>query len=83
MPQGISKATSLKDIADIYGIDVKDTLAFGDSDNDLQLIKEAGIGVAMANATENVLEVADYITLNNNEDGIADYLERYVFDKQD
>lgn len=83
MPQGISKATSLKDIAEIYGIDISETLAFGDSDNDLQLIKEAGVGVAMENATANVLEVADYVTKNNNEDGIADYLERFVLNQED
>lgn len=78
MPPGISKATSLKDLCDLYDIPIEDTLAFGDSDNDYEMIKEAGIGVAMKNATKKILQVADYVTSSNNDDGIAEYLEKYV-----
>ena len=42
------------------------------------MIKVAGVGVAMANAVDHIKEISDYITLSNDEDGIADYLEKFV-----
>ena len=57
---------------------MSDIIAFGDEDNDLSMIKDAGVGVVMANGSESMLKQADYITLSNDEDGIADYLEKFV-----
>lgn len=71
MPKGIGKGESLLEIAKYYDIPIEDTIAFGDEENDLTMIKTAGIGVAMGNATDLVKEAADYITLSNDEDGIA------------
>ena len=48
---------------------------FGDGENDLILIENAGIGVAMDNAIESVKEEASFITLSNDNDGVAEYLE--------
>ena len=53
-------------------------MACGDGDNDIVMLREAGFGVAMANGEEKVKEVADYITLSNEEDGVADVIEKYV-----
>ena len=53
-------------------------IAFGDNYNDSTLLEQAGIGVAVANAKREVLELADVITEKNTEDGVANYLEKIV-----
>ena len=78
MPKGLSKGNSLLEIAKLYNIDQADIIAFGDEMNDLTMIEVAGVGVAMANAVDEIKEIADYVTLSNDEDGIADYLEKFV-----
>ena len=78
MPKDISKGTSLYDIADFYDIDHADIIAFGDEMNDYSMIEMAGVGVAMANATDDLKKIADYITLSNNDDGIADYIYKFI-----
>lgn len=78
MPKGLSKGNSLLEIAKYYGIDQKDIIAFGDELNDETMIEIAGTGVAMGNAVEKIKEIADYVTLSNDEDGIAAYLEKFV-----
>ena len=82
MPKGIGKGESLLEIAKYYDIPIEDTIAFGDEENDLTMIEAAGIGVAMGNAIDLVKEAADYITLSNDEDGIADYLEKFVLKRE-
>ena len=54
-------------------------MACGDSENDIDIIKAAAVGVAMANADEDVKAVADYITLSNEENGVADVIRKLVF----
>lgn len=78
MPKGLSKGNSLLEIAKLYNIDQADIIAFGDEMNDFTMIEVAGVGVAMANAVDEIKEIADYVTLSNDEDGIGDYLEKYV-----
>ena len=78
MPKGLSKGKSLLEIADYYGIDKKDIIAFGDEINDVSMLEVAGIAVAMDNAVSPIKEIADYVTLSNDQDGIADYLEKFV-----
>ena len=53
------------------GIDPSEVIAFGDAENDLEMIQFAGHGVAMGNACDALKDVADEVTLTNNEDGIA------------
>lgn len=53
-------------------------IAIGDGYNDLSMIKFAGIGIAMGNAQEPVKKAADYITLTNDEDGVAEVIERLL-----
>lgn len=78
MPAGIHKGRSLLEIADFYGIDHKDTLAFGDEINDETMIEMAGIGIAMANASDYIKNLADDICPTNDDDGIALYLEENI-----
>lgn len=73
------KASGLKYALDLLGISPEETLAFGDGDNDAEMIKTAGIGVAMKNATERCKENADFVTeYTNNEDGAADFIEKNI-----
>lgn len=67
---GINKGIMLKEVAKIYGINQEDTIAFGDGDNDRLFVKEAGVGVAMGNATDSVKEQADYITTESYNNGV-------------
>ena len=74
-----NKGNALKVLCDHLGIDISDTIAFGDSGNDLTLLEMAGIGVAMCNGTEEVKNRADRISaLSNDQDGVGDFLEHYV-----
>lgn len=73
-----SKATGIKFIADRLQIDTSKIICFGDGLNDLEMIKMAGMGVAMGNATDDVKAKADYITDPNSEDGVAKVIEKFV-----
>ena len=67
----IDKAASLDVLCKKLGIKQEETVAFGDGYNDLSLIEYCGYGVAMENAVDEVKERANYITLSNNDNGIA------------
>ena len=73
-----TKGQALAWLADYYGLNMSEVLAFGDSYNDFDMIRDAGIGVAMANAVPELLAVADYVTLSNDENGVADYIEKNI-----
>lgn len=75
---GATKGDALWALADHLGIDRSQTMACGDGENDFTLIKQAGIGVAMANGYEELKAVADFVTLSNSEDGVAAAIERFV-----
>jgi Cof subfamily protein (haloacid dehalogenase superfamily) len=71
---GLNKAVGLSKAASYIGIPKERIIAFGDEDNDLEMIEYAGVGVAMGNAIEPLKNIANEITLTNNEDGIAELL---------
>lgn len=73
---GINKGTGIKKFCEILNIDLKDVIAIGDDKNDLPMFEMAGLSVAMGNATGEVKEHADQITLSNEEDGVAVFLEK-------
>lgn len=75
VPKGYSKATAMKFIAEKLGIPMENTVAIGDSNNDLPMLKCAHTSIAMGNSTEQVLEMADYVTTDVNEDGIWNALK--------
>lgn len=76
--KGINKAFGLKKIADDYQIPRERIIAFGDEDNDLEMIDYAGIGVAMKNAIPELQEIANYVTDTNENDGVGSFLEQYL-----
>lgn len=78
MPQNIDKAYSLSKLLAHLAIERSQMICCGDGFNDLSMIKYAGLGVAMANAQDIVKEAADFITLSNDEDGVAYAIEKFI-----
>ena len=78
IPAVINKGEGLRQICALLDIPLEQTIAFGDSENDIPMLRCAGIGVAMGNSTQDVLEMADAVTASNNEDGIAVFLKRLI-----
>lgn len=74
---GIDKAASLAMLCDKLGIKKEEVMAFGDAQNDKSMLQYAGMGVAMGNACDELKQIADDVTLSNNEDGIAVSLKKY------
>lgn len=79
IPLGTSKASGLSKVCADLGIDPSEVIAFGDAENDLEMVKFAGYGVAMGNACDALKDVANEVTLTNNEDGIAHTLKHLIF----
>ena len=77
-----SKAEALKEMGKLMGIEKDEMMAIGDSPNDIAMLKEAGIAVAVGNAKDEVKAMADYIAPTNHEDGVADAIEKFVLSDQ-
>ena len=75
---GMNKSVGLERISKHYNIPQQNIIAFGDEDNDFEMIEYAGTGVAMGNAIDELKQKANEITLTNEEDGIAVFLEKYL-----
>lgn len=82
MPSAIDKAASLEKLLQMIGKDKSQMICCGDGFNDASMIEFAGLGVAMKNAQEEVKKLADYITLSNDEDGIAHVIEKFMMNKK-
>ena len=80
MNKGVTKGTALRTIENRIGVRYEETMAFGDGGNDIPIIREAGIGVAMGNANESLKAVADNVTSSVEEDGISQALKHWVLD---
>jgi len=77
-PGSISKASALRMVMEKKGYgNISQAMAFGDNYNDIELIRDAGLGIAVGNAIQEVKDVATEITLNAKEDGVAVALEAY------
>lgn len=77
MPQNVDKAYCLSKLLKILGLKREEMVCCGDSYNDLTMIQYAGMGVAMANARDVIKDVADFITLSNDEDGVAYAIRKF------
>lgn len=77
-PKGINKASGIREVCGLLGIEMSQVIAMGDSLNDVSMIQEAGLGVAMGNAQEEVKRLADVVTATNEEHGVAQIIEAYV-----
>ena len=74
-----NKGEALKALAEHLGVPISATMSFGDGLNDLSMLREAGLGVAMANACSEAKECADVLTASCDEDGVALAIEKYCF----
>src|SRR5699024_12154323 len=83
MPLGLSKGNSILEACKIFGIAREDVIVFGDEMNDVSMFEVAGTGVAMANAVDSIINMADFVTKSNNEDGIAHYVENFLLNKEE
>ena len=75
--QGNSKLEGIRRVGKEYGFDLNQVMAFGDSDNDLEMLAGVGMSVAMGNGSSSVKEVAKHITTSNQQDGIHKALEHF------
>lgn len=78
IPKRINKGQGIRDICAALGMQPEQVIAFGDAANDIPMLEAAGMGVAMGNASEAVKAKADFVTLSNNDDGIAAALQRFL-----
>ena len=78
MPFGVSKGSMLPLLLDKLGINRDELIAFGDNYNDMTMIGYAGMGVAMGNGEPEIKKIANYVCKSNDEDGIAETLQKFV-----
>ena len=76
--EGTNKGAALLEIADMLGVPHDQTMAVGDTENDLSIIKAAHTGVAMGNATDELKSFADYVTDTNENDGVAKAIKHFT-----
>ncbi|MDF2570110.1 MAG: yidA 1 [Sporomusa sp.] len=76
--KGVSKGKAVAMLASLYSLKTDEIITIGDSENDLSMIEYAGLGIAMGNASDNVKEKADFITDSNDNEGVANAIERFV-----
>ena len=77
---GVNKGNALENMCKELCFTSDEVMAFGDADNDIEMLQYAGYGIAMGNASDECKEAAKYETLSNGEDGIAAAIEKFVFD---
>lgn len=79
---GATKGNGILTLAEYLGLDLQQTMGFGDGENDLTMMQMAGTGVAMGNAVDCLKEAADYVTVTNDEDGVAAAIETLILNQQ-
>lgn len=77
-PQGVNKASALKMLCQILDISLNKTIAIGDSDNDLEILNQVGIAIAVENANENVKNICNEIVKDNHHHGVAQAIKKYL-----
>ena len=78
MKKGVSKGDTLAKLGELLDISPQEMMTMGDQENDLSMIELAGLGVAMGNATDQVKAAAQYISLTNEEDGVAHAIHKFI-----
>lgn len=77
-PKGVNKGTGLLALADLLGISHEATIGVGDADNDLPMLRAAGLSVAMGNANDNARALADVVVADNDSGGCAEAIDRFL-----
>ena len=73
----VSKSLAIFKVLEFFNIDKKEAIAFGDGENDIDMIELVGFGIAMGNANEKLKSVVDFVTKDSDEDGIMYVLDKY------
>ena len=76
-PANITKGSGLRELCEFLKLDLAETVAIGDADNDREILQTAGVGVAMGNAIDEIKKLADFVTLDNDNDGVAVAIEKF------
>lgn len=76
--KNVSKGNAVEVLSKYLGINREDIICIGDNENDISMIEYAGLGVAMGNGIESLKSKADYITLTNDEDGVANVIDKFI-----
>lgn len=82
MAKNVSKGQSLQILAVTLGMDLKQTVVFGDNQNDVDMLSLAGFSIAPANAEIRVKEIVDYIAPTNDENGVAWAIKNLILRKK-
>lgn len=77
LQEDISKSLAIIKVLEYFNVDKSEAIAFGDGENDIDMLELVGLGIAMENGNEKLKKVADFVTKKSNEDGIAFALEKY------
>jgi Cof subfamily protein (haloacid dehalogenase superfamily) len=78
MNRDVSKGSAVKTLAEFYNIPTDEIICIGDNENDISMIKYAGLGIAMGNGTDEVKKAAGFVTLTNENDGVAYAVEKFI-----
>lgn len=79
---GVSKASGISELSRVLNIPIEETMAIGDAENDLSMLKAAGKSVAMGNAAENIKKEADFVTLTCQEHGFANAIYKFALEEK-
>jgi Cof subfamily protein (haloacid dehalogenase superfamily) len=77
LQEDVSKSSAIMKTLDFFGIDKSEAIAFGDGENDIDMLELVGLGIAMGNGNEELKRVADFVTKKSSEDGISFALKKY------
>lgn len=77
MPGNVSKASAIKKMAEYLGLDIEEIAVFGDSDNDIEMFTECGMGIAVNNATAQLKKAASYITDGKDSEGVLEGIKKF------
>ncbi len=78
MKQAVSKGEALRELAADWGVEREQIIAIGDSYNDLEMMEYAGLGAAVENAEQPIRKQADYITASNQDEGVAEVINKFI-----
>lgn len=76
--KGVSKGKAVGILASLYGLQPEEIITIGDSENDVSMLQYAGLGIAMGNASDRVKQKADYITNSNDNEGVANAINKFI-----
>ncbi|MBC8016730.1 MAG: HAD-IIB family hydrolase, partial [Sporomusaceae bacterium] len=80
--KGVSKGKAVEMLAILYNVKREEIITIGDSENDISMIEYAGLGIAMGNASDRVKQAADYVTDSNDNEGVANGINKFILDNQ-